>query len=58
MIKHSLADKVDRLIKDFATGGIKAYKMLIFCQHLGYVVEIICGMQVLNCICSVWAVGR
>jgi aromatic ring hydroxylase len=44
MIKHYIADKVDRLTKDFVAGGIKAYKKLIFCQYLGYVVEIICGM--------------
>jgi hypothetical protein len=44
MITHYIADKVDRQIKDFVTGGIKAYKKPIFCQYLGYVVEIVRGM--------------
>jgi len=43
MITHYIADKVDRLIKDYDTGGIKAYKKPIFCKYLGYVVEIIHG---------------
>jgi hypothetical protein len=40
MITQCIADKVDRLIKDFDTGGIKAFKKPVFCNHLGYVVEI------------------
>jgi len=43
MMTRYVADKVDRLIKDFATGGIKAYKKPIFCKYLGYVMEIILG---------------
>jgi hypothetical protein len=44
MITHYIPDKVDRLIKDFVTGGIKAYKKPIFCKYLGYVVEIVPAM--------------
>ena len=43
MITHFIVAKVDRLIKDFVTGGIKAYKKPIFCKYLGYVVEIMHG---------------
>jgi hypothetical protein len=43
MITRCTADKGDSLLKDIDTGGIKAYKKPVFCNHLGYVVEIMRG---------------